>query len=113
MVESCRVHVLNSRRAFQRLHKAGKRARSKDLSLVYRIDDSQGTVNVAYSIGKRVGTAVVRNKVKRRLRSLVEEYSCQMPCGDYLVIVSPRAVERDFEELRSELREVLPLKGKQ
>ncbi len=112
MARSCRVHPLSSRRSFQRLSRTGKRAKSKDLSLIYRLDDSQDAINVAYSVGKKVGNAVVRNKVKRRLRTLVRECSCQMPHGDYLLMVSSRVAEMEFSELRDEVRAILPLKGK-
>ena len=111
MAKSCQVLALSSRKSFQRLNHTGKRARYKDLSVVYRLDESQETINVAYSVGKRVGKAVIRNKVKRRLRSLVRECSCQLPRGDYLVMVSPRVAELRFDELRDEMRAILPLKG--
>ncbi|NNN19550.1 MAG: ribonuclease P protein component [Acidimicrobiaceae bacterium] len=109
MTRSCTVVALSSKKSFRRLTETGDRARSRSLSLVYRLDDSLDTINVAYSVGKKVGKAVIRNKVKRRLRSLVREHSNQMPNGDYLVMVSPKVVDRRFTELRDEMRAILPL----
>ena len=82
------------------------------MSLIYRLDAGQDTINVAYSVGKKVGKAVVRNKVKRRMRALVQECSCQMDRGDYLFLVSPRVADVAFADLRDEVRALLPLKGK-
>lgn len=109
LAELCRVRALSSRKSFQRLSKDGKKTRSRNLSLIYRLDESQSTINVAYSVGKKVGKAVTRNKVKRRLRTLIREYSRRMPSGDYLVLVSPKVSERRFDELRDEMRAILPL----
>lgn len=110
MTRSCAVVALSSKKSLRRLTETGDRVRSRSLSLVYRLDDSLDTINVAYSVGKKVGKAVIRNKVKRRLRSLVREHSNQMPNGDYLVMVSPRVVDRRFNELRDEMRAILPLR---
>jgi ribonuclease P protein component len=63
-------------------------------------------VRVAYSIGRTVGTAVVRNKVRRRLRAAVRELDIStggLPTGAYLVVVRPEAVDRTYRELRDDL----------
>lgn len=111
MPESCRLCSLRSKASFLKLNLAGKRVKSKTTTLLYRLDSEQDTVNVAFAVGKKVGNAVVRNKVKRRLRSIVREYSNQLPSGDYLVIVRPEAATQGFGDLKEELRAVLPLKG--
>lgn len=105
------ISSLGSKSSFEKLSRLGKRARSKDLSLLYRVDDGLNSVNVAYSVGKKVGKAVTRNKVKRRLRSVFHEFANELPNGDYLLMVKPSIVDRRFQELRDELLAVLPLKG--
>lgn len=112
MANSGVVVSLSSKKSFRKLADQGKRARSGNLSLIYRLDESQGTINVAYSVGKKVGKAVTRNKIKRRLRSLVRDYSDQLHGGDYLVMVSPKVVNLRFSELRDEMKAILPLKGR-
>jgi ribonuclease P protein component len=63
-------------------------------------------VRVAYSISRKVGTAVVRNKVRRRLRAAVRELDVStggLPTGAYLVAVRPEAVGSTYRELRDDL----------
>jgi ribonuclease P protein component len=48
-----------------------------------------------------VGTAVVRNRLRRRLRALVAELA--PPSGTYLVVATPAAAGLSFAELRAEL----------
>jgi ribonuclease P protein component len=60
---------------------------------------SSSDVRVAYAIGRRVGGAVDRNRVRRRLRAVVAELA--LPGGDYLVSVGPEAADLPFSELRA------------
>jgi ribonuclease P protein component len=51
-------------------------------------------------------SAVERNRLKRRLRELVRlEWLPMLPVMDVVVRVIPPAYERDFDELRSEMRQ--------
>ena len=53
---------------------------------------------VAFAIGRRVGSAVVRNRLRRRLRAaLVELHPAP---GDYLVVCDPDAANLPFSDLK-------------
>lgn len=62
-------------------------------------------VRVAYAIGRRVGPAVVRNRLRRQLRAAVREIHRDggLPPGAYLVSARPDAVGRPYRDLRSDL----------
>lgn len=53
-------------------------------------DASLQNAHVGYAIGRNVGGAVLRNRIRRQLRSLLEAKSDQLPAGWYLVGVQPR-----------------------
>jgi len=55
---------------------------------------------VAFAIGRAVGSAVVRNRVRRRLRMLISAE--QLPPGVYLWGARPPVTKHTFEELRME-----------
>jgi ribonuclease P protein component len=60
-------------------------------------------VRVAYSVGKRLGTAVQRNRVRRRLRAALREVDTDtggLPPGAYLVMASPPAAQASYPELK-------------
>lgn len=60
---------------------------------------------VGFAIGRAVGTAVQRNRVRRRLRALLSERS--LPGGLLLVGARPPVTELTFDELRSTLDRLL------
>ena len=62
-------------------------------------DSSLPGAHVGYAIGRNVGGAVLRNRIRRQLRSLLEAKSNQMPAGWYLVGVQPRAAAMTWTDL--------------
>jgi ribonuclease P protein component len=60
---------------------------------------------VAYALGRALGPAVVRNRVRRQLRAMLQAASCAggLPSGDYLFGARPLAASRSFTELQFDL----------
>jgi ribonuclease P protein component len=56
---------------------------------------------VAYSIGRKVGSAVERNRLRRRLRTIARELAPQLRPGAYLIGVAPQGAQLRFGELRT------------
>ena len=55
---------------------------------------------VAYAIGRKVGNAVERNRIRRQLRTILTEVVSQLRPGIYLIGVAPHATPLRFGELR-------------
>lgn len=95
------------RRDFASLSASRRRARSGPVRVVHAplgADEPSG-VEVAYGIGKAVGPAVVRNRLRRRLRVLMRECLTdgRLIQGRYLVTLTPHAVDAGFDDLRRHL----------
>jgi ribonuclease P protein component len=67
------------------------------------IDDRQPGASVAFAIPRAVGPAVVRNRLRRRLRALIGQLD--LDPGTYLVSATPAAASLGFEQLDEHLRE--------
>lgn len=62
---------------------------------------------VAYAIGRRAGGAVTRNRIRRRLRSVVRELAKELPAGTYLLGAGPEAAALPYTELRATVSEAV------
>jgi ribonuclease P protein component len=66
--------------------------------------DSEAPPLVGFIVSRAVGTAVVRNKVRRRLRHLVRGYLGSLPGGSLLVVrAAPRAATACQADLAADL----------
>ena len=77
--------------------------------LVRDRQDSSTHMRVGYTVTKKVGNAVIRNRVKRRFRELARELLPQagVAGADHVLIGRNSAVERDFSKLRNDLAKAL------
>ena len=98
------IRRLSRRDDFHALRHDGRWVRRGPLGVAFRPSaDPEDVVRVAYAIPRPVGPAVVRNRIRRRLRSIfveVERSSSGMPAGDYLVRVRPEASGATYDDLR-------------
>lgn len=69
--------------------------------------DDGKTARVAYAIGRTVGGAVVRNRVRRRLRAVVAEIEPQLPPGAYLFGARREAASVPYRELKEAVSQVV------
>ena len=71
--------------------------------------DSDPAMRVGFTVTRKIGGAVVRNRMKRRFRALAREIvpAKGFPGSDHVMIGRAKGVERDFALLRSELSSAL------
>jgi putative membrane protein insertion efficiency factor/ribonuclease P protein component len=75
----------------------GRRVRGSLLHVAHRPNGLEET-RVGFSVSRRVGTAVTRNRVKRRLRELVARHD--LTAGrDVVIVAQPSAVRASFDDL--------------
>jgi ribonuclease P protein component len=71
--------------------------------------DADASMRVGFTVTKKIGGAVVRNRMKRRFRELAREIvpTRGLAGADHIMIGRAKGVERDFSLLRSELASAL------
>jgi ribonuclease P protein component len=92
---------------FERVYRQGTAYRGKCFS-VHAFPNEHGNPRLGLSVSRKVGTAVTRNTVRRRLREVFRASTSEIP-GDLDLVVSarPAAAEATFEEWRAEFGRAL------
>jgi ribonuclease P protein component len=80
----------------------------------YVVDPCLSERRVAFAVARRIGTAVARNRLRRRLRALLARRAADLPPGLYLIGARPAAVSAGFARLAADVDVLLtrlPVRG--
>jgi ribonuclease P protein component len=91
------IDRVRERDSFIRLRRDGVRVRTDPLWCSFVLDPELGPPQVAFAIGRTVGSAVSRNRLRRRLRSVLAH--CDLPSGVYLIGARAPACELTFSDI--------------
>jgi ribonuclease P protein component len=97
------VWRVRDRASFDALRRDGRRARRGPVSVTFA-PGTEGDPRVAFAVGRSVGSAVARNRARRRLRAVVDELARGGALGSggtWLVSVRSDLSELSVSELRS------------
>ena len=104
-----RARRLRKSSDFALARRLGKSRVDRRLVLITRANDS-GATRFGFSVSKRVGNAVTRNKIKRRLKSAAIRASVQEG-WDIVVIARQGARTADYWTLKRSLDRLLARSG--
>lgn len=71
------------------------------------IDQSLSIPHMGYAIGRPIGGAVVRNRLRRRLRAIISHREQDLSPGWYLIGVSPATRNYDYAQLESSVSRLI------
>ena len=99
-----RQNRLGANRQFNYVYRRGKKVSCRELSLLFVKNNQK---RVGFSVSKKVGVAVVRNRTKRRLRECVRPLLPQMRSGLYVFVARPAAAECTYAQLEAKVKQLL------
>jgi ribonuclease P protein component len=83
----------------------GRRSRSGAVTVRHVALDDDDRCLVAYAVGRHAGTAVARNRIRRRLRALVAEAAAEgrIPRGAMVISAASSVATAPFALVRRDL----------
>lgn len=88
---------------------AGAKVPTKAFVLQARKRGDDGPVRIGFTVSKKVGTAVERNRVRRRLKEIVRRSAATgLPAGhDYVLIGRRSALSMPFDQITEDFERAL------
>ena len=98
-----KLYIVKHTQDFDKIIKTGKVQKNKDF-VVYTLENNLPYNRYGISVSKKLGNAVFRNKSKRRVRSIIDNYKKNYVNGkDYIIILRRSAVEKAYLEWEQSL----------
>jgi len=94
---------------FNAIFKEGKSFANRKF-VIYRLENNEQHFRVGLSVSKKLGNAVMRNQIKRRIRHILIEHKDQLVENVDFVVIARKGVEiLDYAEMEKNLLHVLKL----
>jgi ribonuclease P protein component len=107
--EAAPYSVIRKRPEFLAANRGRRYATPGFVLLVHDRKDDTPDIRLGITITKKVGNAVIRNRMRRRFRALMQEMlGVHGKAGaDHILIGRGNGIERDFDVLRAEMMKAL------
>ncbi len=106
-----RYYSLKRNKEFRYAYRAGKSVGSRGMVLIYakgKLDE----VKIGFSVSKKLGNAVTRNRIKRRLREAITPLIPDIKRGYKLIIIAKYAVvDAALPDIEASMRYMLKKAG--
>lgn len=99
-------NILKKSLDFDRIIKNNKSYRYKDYIFYLEKNNNLKDYHFGLSVGKKIGNAVVRNKIKRQLKDIIDKnnYENNFNC---IIIVRKGLLNKSYQEKEKDLNEAL------
>ena len=102
-----KLYVVKNQRDFDRIIKKGKFRKSK-YYVIYYDNNELAYDRFGISVGKKIGNAVYRNKHKRKLRAIIDNYKkMYVNNKDYIIILRGSSKNLPYQELNEDFLKLM------
>ena len=102
-----KLYIVKKNKDFDLIIKENNSNKNKSF-VVYSKENNLKYNRYGISVSKKLGNAVFRNKYKRKIRSIIDNYKKDYIIPkDYIIILRRGALNRNFQELSEDLHILL------
>ena len=97
-------HRLKKNSQFNFIYKKGEKVHTDNFTL-FIVKSKYPSYKIGFVVGKKLGKANKRNKLKRRMREIVRNLNIPSFCN-YILLARDKAAELDFVSIKNELTKI-------
>lgn len=97
---------VKSHEDFQKVIRVNKKTGSQSY-IIYYMNNEYGYARIGISTSKKLGNAVIRNRIRRQVRAMCQEVIDYNKSMDYCIIVRKGYLQQTFEKNKNELRDLI------
>ena len=106
-----KIEIIKSSGEYTEIINTSKSKKSKYFSIYYRKNNNSNRYGI--TVPKKTGTAVIRNKIKRRIKNIIDNNKKIVHNGyDYVIIIKKGILELTYEEIEKELLKLISIGDK-
>ena len=103
-----KIEIIKSSGEYTEIINTSKSKKSKYFSIYYRKNNNSNRYGI--TVPKKTGTAVIRNKIKRRIKNIIDNNKKIVHNGyDYVIIIKKGILELTYEEMEKELLKLISI----
>ena len=105
------IEIIKSSREYTEIINSSRSKKSKYFSVYYRKNNDSNKYGI--TVPKKTGTAVTRNKIKRRIKNIIDNNKKVVHNGyDYVIIVKKGILDLTYKQVEEELLKLISIGDK-
>lgn len=102
-----KINVVKKRYEFEKIIQTGNIVKNKYYVIYYK-ENNLNRYRFGISVGKKLGNAVFRNKYKRKIRSIVDNYKKNYQNNeDYIIIMRKACIDLNYEIMDQKFHDLI------
>ncbi len=102
-----KLYIVKNQYDFDRIINKNNSIKNKSF-IIYKENNNLPYSRFGISVGKKLGNAVYRNKMKRKIRAIIDHLNKEkITTNDYIIILRKYAKDNTYSELNKALEELL------
>ena len=106
-----KIEIIKSSREYTEIINSSRSKKSKYFSVYYRKNNDSNKYGI--TVPKKTGTAVTRNKIKRRIKNIIDNNKKVVHNGyDYVITVKKGILDLTYKQVEEELLKLISIGDK-
>ena len=102
-----KLYIVKENKDFENIMNKGTCLKNSSF-VIYSLENNLSYDRYGISVSKKLGNAVFRNKYKRKIRAIIDNYKKNyINKKDYIIILRRGAIDRNYQELENDFLKIM------